>query len=147
MLKVLSLVSKDKELPDESAFTDLLVKVDIDAYGMAKDFLKNELDSRTLSNSSPAIRKFPITATTIQSSKGLAADYVFITHFDDRYFIKDNDKGKVADQDICNFLVALTRARKKVFLISSETTKTPAFLDWIEPERIQHMKVKSKAAP
>jgi len=147
MLKVLSLVSKDKELPDESAFADLLVKVGIDAHDMAKDFLKNEIDSRTLSNSNPAIRKIPITATTIQSSKGLAADYVFITHFDDRYFIKDNDKSKIADQDICNFLVALTRARKKVFLISSETTKTPAFLDWIDPERIQHMKVKSKAMP
>lgn len=147
MLKVLSLVSKDKELPDESAFADLLVKVDIDAYGMAKDFLKNELDSRALSNSNPAIRKIPITATTIQSSKGLAADYVFITHFDDRFFIKDNDKSKISDQDICNFLVALTRARKKVFLISSETTKTPTFLDWIEPERIQHIKVKSKGMP
>lgn len=142
MRKVLSLVSKDKELPDESAFADLLVKVDVDAYGMAKDFLKNEIDSRTLSSSNPAIRKIPITVTTIQSSKGLAADYVFITHFDDRYFIKDNDKTKIADQDICNFLVALTRARKKVFLISSETTKTPAFLGWIEPERVQHIKVK-----
>lgn len=145
MVKVLSLVSKDKELPDESAFADLLTKVDIDPYGMAKDFLKNEIDSRTPSNSNPAIRKIPITATTIQSSKGLAADYVFITHFDDRYFIKNSDKSKIVDQDICNFLVALTRARKKVFLISSETTKTPAFLDWIEPERIQQMKVKSKA--
>jgi len=138
MLKVLSLVSKDKEVPDENAFADLLVKVDIDAYGLAKDFLKNEIDSKALSNSNPA-RKMPITATTIQSSKGLAADYVFITHFDDRYFIKNNDKSKIADQDICNFLVALTRARKKVFLISSETTKTPAFLDWIEAERIEHI--------
>ena len=147
MLRVLSLLSKDKELPDEGSFADLLVRIDIDAFRMAKDFLKNEIESRTISNSSPAIRKIPITATTIQSSKGLAADYVFITHFDDRYFIKDKDKSKITDQDICNFLVALTRARKRVFLISSDTSKTPAFLNWIEPERIQHMKANGKVMP
>jgi superfamily I DNA/RNA helicase len=147
MLKIVGLISKDKDLPDEDAFAELLKRFDVDVYKMAKQFLKNELDSRMPSNSNPAIRKTPITATTIQSSKGLAADYVFITHFDDKYFVKDTDKTKISDQDICNFLVALTRARKKVFLISSETTKTPAFLDWIEPERIHHMKVKSKAAP
>ena len=50
------------------------------------DFLKDEIKSckppysnTTLAN--PEIRKIPITATTIQSSKGLAADYVFDTDF------------------------------------------------------------------
>lgn len=146
MLTVLGQASKDKELSDNDALADLLKKIDIDPYSMAKEFLKSEIDSRSPANSNPAIRKTPITATTIQSSKGLAADYVFITHFDDRYFIKDNDKGKIADQDICNFLVALTRARKKVFLISSDTNNTPVFLNWIEPERIQHITPNKKVS-
>ena len=80
------------------------------------------------------IRKIPIKSTTIQSSKGLSADYVFITHFDDRYFIKNN--GNISDKDIRNLLVALTRAKKKVFLISSNTTKRPTFLGWINADRI-----------
>ena len=88
--------------------------------------------------SNPGIRKIDITATTIQRSKGLAADYVFITHFDDQFFIKAKDKNMVDDQDICNFLVALTRARKKVFLISSDKTKKkPVFFHWIDKNRIQ----------
>ena len=116
---------------------DLLKKVDIDAYGMARDYLENEIKScqPTSKSTTPAnaeVRKIPITATTIQSSKGLDADYVFITHFDDMYFIKD----KISDQDICNFLVALTRARRKVFLISSDVTKKPIFLKWIDKKRI-----------
>ena len=37
-----------------------------------------------------AIRQIPITLTTITSSKGLSADYVFITHFDDQHFIRDS---------------------------------------------------------
>jgi superfamily I DNA/RNA helicase len=147
MLKILTVISKDKELPDEEAFAELLRRLDVDPYEMANDFLKSELDSRMPSNSNPAIRKIPITATTIQSSKGLAADYVFITHFDDRYFVKDDNKTNVSDQDICNVLVALTRARRKVFLISTETTKTPLFLSWIKPERFELMKFKSKTAP
>ena len=64
----------------------------------------------------PGVRGIPITATTVQSSKGLAADYVFITHCDDQYMVKDKDKSKISDRDVCNFLVALTRARKRVYL-------------------------------
>jgi superfamily I DNA/RNA helicase len=81
----------------------------------------------------PAIRKIAIQSTTVQSSKGLAEDYVFITHFDDQYFLRN--KGKIGDRDICNFLVALTRARQKVFLISSQK-KYPTFLKWIAADRL-----------
>lgn len=80
-----------------------------------------------------ATRKISIQSTTIQSSKGLAEDYVFITHFDDQYFLRE--KGRIGDRDICNFLVALTRARQKVFLISSHK-KDPTFLKWIASERL-----------
>ena len=59
---------------------------------------------------------------------------MFIPFFDDQYFLKD--RSKVSDQDICKFLVALTRARNKVFLISSDTNKKPIFLKWIDEKRI-----------
>jgi superfamily I DNA/RNA helicase len=132
MLKMMRAVKDGRNVDDEAEFADFLKKVDIDTYGMGRDYLKEELRSGMI-DSNAGIRKIPITATTIQSSKGLAADYVFITHFDDQYIIKNKDKSQITDQDICNFLVALTRARKKVFLLSSDTAKRPVFLNWIDP--------------
>jgi superfamily I DNA/RNA helicase len=84
----------------------------------------------------PGVRGIPITATTVQGSKGLAADYVFITHCDDQYIVKDKDKSKIADRDVCNFLVALTRARKRAYLISSNQAKEPQFVQWIADGRV-----------
>ena len=84
----------------------------------------------------PGVRGIPITATTVQSSKGLAADYVFITHCDDQYMVKDKDKSKISDRDVCNFLVALTRARRCVHLISSNHAKSSQFVQWIANARI-----------
>ena len=84
----------------------------------------------------PGIRGIPITATTVQSSKGLAADFVFITHCDDQYMVKHQDKSKISDRDVCNFLVGMTRARKRVHLISSNKTKVPQFVKWIADGRI-----------
>ena len=72
----------------------------------------------------PGTRKTSIVLTTIQSSKGLDADYVFITHFDDQYIVRDKSKNKISDQDVCSFLVALTRAKRKVFLLSTKKSKT-----------------------
>lgn len=128
---------RDGKRPDDAKLAELLKKVDLDAYEMATDCLKDEIRSGLWPDSNPGIRKTPITVTTIQSSKGLAADYVFITYFDDRYFIKHEDK--ISDQEICNFLVALTRARRGVFLISSDTKRTPVFLKWIDESRIEKM--------
>ncbi len=135
MLKILKTIKDDKKV-DEKELNAFLVKVGFDPYEISSDFLKSEMNSGTLRGGSPGLRRIPIKATTIQSSKGLAADYVFITHFDDTYFIKDKDKTKITDQDVCNFLVAITRAKKKLFLISSNTTKQPTFAKWIK-DRIE----------
>lgn len=136
MLKVLRAIRDEKEITQEE-LNKFLQQVLPDAYDLVKNTLKEGIDSRGQRLCHPAIRKILITATTVQSSKGLAADYVFITHFDDRYFIKNANKHAVSDQDICNFLVALTRARKKVFLISSDVSKKPTFLEWISRDRIE----------
>lgn len=135
MLKVLKSVKNGKAV-DRSKLDVFLKKINIDPYEMVKEFLKDDVSSGSQKVGNAGIRKIPIKATTIQSSKGLAADYVFITNFDDQYFIKNKDKQKITDQDICNFLVALTRAKKKVFLVSSNTQKKPTFLTWINADRI-----------
>jgi superfamily I DNA/RNA helicase len=134
---------RDGKEVDEKTLDETSRKIGVDFYGMAKDFLKDEIVSSSQRIRNPGIRKIPIKATTIESSKGLADEYVFITNFDDRHFIKDKDKKKISDKDICNFLVALTRARKKVFLISTDNKNTPTFLQWINPDRIETYSPKS----
>jgi hypothetical protein len=135
ILKVLKYIREEKPILKED-FDSIMVKLEIDSYGMVKEHLKKEITATKLRVGDPGIRKIPIKSTTIQSSKGLAADLVFITHFDDRYFIKDEDKTKIADHDICNFLVAITRTKRKLYLIST-VTEEPTFMKWINKERIE----------
>ena len=135
MLKVLKCV-RDNKLVDHNKFDEIFKKIVPDTYSVPKEFLKEEINFTAQRIGNPAIRNIPIKATTIQSSKGLAGDLVFITHFDDRYFVNDKDKTKITDHDICSFIVSLTRTKKKVYLISS-ARKDPTFVKWISKHRIQ----------
>lgn len=110
----------------------------IDPDKISSDYLCEEFYALNPPSGNPALRNIPIKITTIQSSKGLAADVVFIANFDDRYFLKDGST--ITDQDICNFLVALTRTKKKAFLISTVNNATPSLLKWINKERIQFIR-------
>lgn len=135
MLRILKYIKKNK-LVNNNEFDEVVKKIGFDPYVASKEFLKEEINSTLQRIGNPAIRKIPIKASTIQSSKGLAGDVVFITHFDDRYFIKNKDKKKITDQDICNFIVSLTRTKKTVFLISS-VKEEPTFLKWISNDHIE----------
>lgn len=105
---------------------------------ISADYLCEEFYALNPPSGNPALRNIPIKVTTIQSSKGLAADVVFIANFDDRYFLKDGST--VTDQDICNFLVALTRTKKKAFLISTVDKAVPSLLKWIAKDKIEVIK-------
>jgi superfamily I DNA/RNA helicase len=125
-------ISDDEDLND--ALCDALFDaIEMDARKFTKSAIKEDLDSDLQRGGDPAIRNVPIKITTIQSSKGLAEDFVFIAHVDDRYLVKDANA--ITDREICSFLVALTRARKRVHLISSLKTE-PTFLQWIVRDRI-----------
>jgi ATP-dependent DNA helicase UvrD/PcrA len=132
-LKTLNGIANDTKVSDES-LQAVCSLTGIYSHDATKQAVKEKLshDARRIGN--PATRRIPIRTTTIQSSKGLAEDYVFITHFDDQYLIRDKDA--ISDREICNFLVALTRARKKVFLVSS-AKKRPTFLKWISADRVE----------
>jgi len=137
LLQILRAARNGKRGGDDESTVNLLKRLEIDPVGRAMEFVRDQV---TLPGQHPldsGIKNIFITVSTIPSAKGLAADYVFITHFDDRYFIKDKDKSRVSDQDVCSFIVALTRARKEVFLISSEKNKKPRFLEWINEARIR----------
>jgi len=133
LLRTLKKIRDDKGV-DKASFDELLEAVGRNPYQSVADAIRNELlaDNIKPSSADRAIRQIPITLTTITNSKGLSADYVFITHFDDKYFIRDKI---VSNKDVYAFLVALTRAKKKSFLVSSED-KTPLLLDWVHTSKI-----------
>ncbi len=144
ILQTLREVRGGKQTEDEPELSELLKRIDIDAYAMARNSLKDEIkpydpSARKVYFCKSEVKKIPITVTTIESSKGLDADYVFITFFDDEYFLEDKDNTKVSDHDICKFIVSLTRAIRKVFLFSSDITKKPVFLKWIDKRRIEEI--------
>jgi superfamily I DNA/RNA helicase len=131
MLAALRKAESDGVLNEEC--TKTLSEVGFDHSAIMRQAVRHEL--QPFEKIDMAVRNIPIKLTTIQSSKGLAADYVFITHFDDRYFVRNQDKTCITDHDVCSFLVALTRARNKVFLYSTSGSK-PIFLTWIKESRI-----------
>lgn len=125
----------DKQPVGAADLDTLLDSLLLDQNEIKTDYLREKLLSgRRTSPGFPGIKKMPIKVTTIQSSKGLSAEYVFITHFDQRYL---PGKNGITDQSICNVLVALTRARKKVWLLST-TDDSSVFLSWIDDSRINH---------
>jgi len=77
----------------------------------------------------------PIKITTILGSKGLTRDYSFLVNFDNKYLLDkdENRKMVITDGSICRFLVALTRARLRTYIYTSES-KFPTFVNWIGNE-------------
>jgi len=130
-------VRKEQTISDEDS-ARLCAELSLNVHSLAQDSLRKKFSSCDPRVGNPAIRNIPIKITTIPSSKGLAEDYVFILDFDDRFFLEKGEK--CSDQKIYDFLVALTRARRKVFLISCDT-KQPKFLTWIRKERVEHVEI------
>ena len=72
-------------------------------------------------------------------SKGLTRDYSFLVNFDDKYLLeKDQTSGKMkmTNEAICKFLVALTRAKTRTYIFTSENN-LPTFVNWIGGEHFQ----------
>lgn len=135
-LKVLRAIRDGKDVGEQTTLLGLLSLLGYDQGEVLAGVLRDRLASSSYLD--PGLRNIPIRVTTIPGAKGLDADYVFITHCDDRYLIENKDKTKVSDHDICSFIVALTRARKKVFLVSTDVKSIPTFLRWVKPSRIEH---------
>jgi superfamily I DNA/RNA helicase len=72
--------------------------------------------------------------TTVMSSKGLSADFVYFIGIDDK-IILDKETNNFTDHKICEFLVAITRAKEKLTLISLKDDN-PKILELINKEYI-----------
>jgi hypothetical protein len=96
MLSVLRKIENEEAAVDAAALEEMCGKTGINSHDATKQVLKEKSARDSRRAGKPAIRKIPIQSTTNQSSKGLAEDYVFITHYDTiaaRYAAKIDEWG------------------------------------------------------
>lgn len=101
--------------------------------------LKNILSKMIKRFSSIKRDVMEIEVTTVMKSKGLSADFVYYIGVDDRDIL-DRKTNKITDQKLCEFLVGITRAEKKLTLISLRDEE-PKILDFIDKCCINKIKV------
>ncbi|MCY3973573.1 MAG: UvrD-helicase domain-containing protein [Candidatus Dadabacteria bacterium] len=89
-----------------------------------------------------------IKITTINGSKGLSANHVFIVGMNNANFPKDRENP--TDNEICQFIVGITRTRKRCYLISNSHfahvrgIQQSDFISWIHSSRIQSIYVNKR---
>jgi hypothetical protein len=77
-----------------------------------------------------------ITVTNILGSKGLGADVVFLIGFDQG---KLPSKKEVKEDEVYQMLVALTRTKKRLYLVSTQNANPSSFKDCIEAKYLTNM--------
>ena len=75
-----------------------------------------------------------ITVCNILGSKGLGADVVFLIGFDKH---KLPAKDKVDDSEIYQMLVALTRTKKRIYLVNTKGCEVSSFINAIDKDNYQ----------
>lgn len=99
--------------------------------------LKNILSKMVKGFAPIAKEAIEVEMTTVMSSKGLSADFVYYLGIDDTNIL-DRDTRQFTDHCICEFLVGITRAKEKLTLISF-TDPNPRILDFIAKSRINRI--------
>ncbi|MEX0999038.1 MAG: UvrD-helicase domain-containing protein [Thermodesulfobacteriota bacterium] len=91
-----------------------------------------------------------IKITTLNGSKGLSANYVFIVGMNNTgggLSGFPSNSTDPSDNEICQLIVGITRTRKKCYLISNSRfadfsrIKKSVFIDWIDPSKIDDIEV------
>ncbi|MDO8469895.1 MAG: UvrD-helicase domain-containing protein [bacterium] len=82
-----------------------------------------------------------ITVCNILNSKGLGADVVFLVGFDQGRF---PTKKAVTDSEVYQMLVAITRAKKRIYLINTIGKKVSEFADSIGAGDLEVEEIKTK---
>lgn len=141
--KVIDLLNHLKENTDSMEEQNELKKIiDLDL-----NEIKNQLgieeegeNDKTQNTDSQGNTQPSIKLTTYHGSKGLSGGFVFIVGLNDETFPRTPDSP--SDYEVCQFIVALTRARKKCYLISNKRfggsgwLRHSTFIDWIDDSKL-----------
>jgi len=82
-----------------------------------------------------------ITVCNILNSKGLGADVIFLVGFDQGKFPA---KEEATDSEVYQMLVALTRAKKRIYLVNTIGKKVSSFIDCLDSEKLEVDEIKLK---
>jgi superfamily I DNA/RNA helicase len=96
--------------------------------------VKNVLSKMIRGFTSIQRKAIEVEITTVMSSKGLSAEFVYYVGIDDRT-MADKETKSFSDHTFCEFLVGITRAKEKLTLISLTDTN-PKILEFIDSIRI-----------
>ncbi len=113
------------------------VLAEVDAYVPSEEV---EVDGKTPPRADvPVVR-----VTSFEGAKGLSAQHVYIAGLHDGEF--PYDSASIKDLEICKFVVALSRTRKKCTLIRTRNfagkwKKSSSFISWIDPARLEFIGV------
>ena len=120
-----------------------------------KKKLNNELSDEIISHfidinistSENSNISYPVQFVTYQGAKGLAADYVFIVGVNDG--VIPSNPSDIKDFEICEFIVALTRTRKKCIImpiknVNGKTIKPSTFLSWLNEKEVERNVLKKE---
>lgn len=117
----------------------------IEGGQMSSDQVKRELFIKELKNTNNLLSRplcnLNITVCNILNSKGLGADVVFLIGFDKKRFPSTSNP---TDDEIYQMLVAITRAKKRLYLINSSDKDVSNFIDCLDGSDIQVEKIKYK---
>jgi superfamily I DNA/RNA helicase len=110
-----------------------------------RHILVNELKERNVFLSRP-LCNVEVTVCSILGSKGLGADIVFLVGFDQGKFPQ---KVNATDSEIYQMLVAITRAKKRVYMVNTVRRPVSSFVDCLHADYLDvetvEMKAKKKA--
>lgn len=95
---------------------------------------------KNISTSENSNISYPVHFVTYQGAKGLEADYVFIVGVNDDDI--PSNPSDIKDFEICEFIVALTRTRKKcvimpIYYVDGTTKKPSSFLRWLNDKDVE----------
>lgn len=95
---------------------------------------------KNISTSENSNISYPVHFVTYQGAKGLEADYVFIVGVNDG--VIPSNPSDIKDFEICKFIVALTRTRKKCIImpinnVYGKNKKPSVFLTWINKNKVK----------
>jgi superfamily I DNA/RNA helicase len=104
-----------------------------------KGLLTQELKRANL-HLPPPLCNLEITVCNILNSKGLGADVVFLIGFDQGKF---PSKGSPTDDEIYQMMVAVTRAKKRMYLINTIDKKVSGFIDCLDARHLDIEEIKA----
>lgn len=139
------LIAEEDLTKEEGSALSAALGLEVDAV---RTQLKTEPDEEKESEVDPDADSPSIICTSLVGAKGLSAEHVFIVGFMDGEF--PQDPAAVTDDEICQFIVGLSRTRKACHLVSAGNwagnwRNTSSFLGWLGQIPVEHRDINAEA--